>query len=200
MIGGSTGDLSLPCGETRPADLRHMHYGVASVGSSALVVSWCLPGSSTETLIAISGESGPADLRHLRYGVASLRFPDSRTNSTLERALSKTATKTLSISYNTNTSKFACAPDIKLSHGSSLSMRGQLTSPVGLVQVYPFDEPARPDTGTGTDIDIDIDLIAIHGLDTRSPDTWIWRDPNNAENQNNWLQDPKMLPSIVGRT
>jgi hypothetical protein len=67
--------------------------------------------------------------------------------------------------------------------------RDRQTSPAGLVQVYPIDENAGAD----------IDIIAIHGLDTRSPDTWTWRDPNNRKTQVNWLQDPEMLPSIVGR-
>lgn len=67
----------------------------------------------------------------------------------------------------------------------------QLISPGGLVQVYPVDKHTRAAT------DVDIDIIAVHGLDTRSPDTWIWREPNNPKIQINWLQDPKMLPSIV---
>lgn len=71
-------------------------------------------------------------------------------------------------------------------------MWDQLTSPAGLVQVYPVDKCAGG-------ADIDIDIIAIHGLDTRSPDTWIWRNPVNLKSQINWLQDPKMLPNIVGR-
>jgi len=37
----------------------------------------------------------------------------------------------------------------------------------------------------------DVDIIAIHGLDTQSPDTWIW-DPKGA--RVNWLEDPRMLP------
>lgn len=45
--------------------------------------------------------------------------------------------------------------------------------------------------------DTDIDIIAIHGLDTRSPDTWTWRGKNPSDNVN-WLADPKMLPSKVG--
>ncbi|KAK3332775.1 hypothetical protein B0T19DRAFT_354377 [Cercophora scortea] len=45
--------------------------------------------------------------------------------------------------------------------------------------------------------DTDIDIIAIHGLDTRSPDTWIWRASNPKDNVN-WLVDPRMLPSEVG--
>ncbi|KAM7209828.1 hypothetical protein V8F06_014791 [Rhypophila decipiens] len=37
----------------------------------------------------------------------------------------------------------------------------------------------------------DVDIIAIHGLDTQSPDTWIW-DPKG--DPVNWLEDPHMLP------
>ncbi|KAH7160538.1 peptidase C14 [Dactylonectria estremocensis] len=66
---------------------------------------------------------------------------------------------------------------------------GQQTGPAGLLRVYPVDE------NTNTDIDI----IAIHGLDTRSPDTWIWKDRGDAKKQVNWLQDSNMLPSIVGQ-
>ncbi|KAK4038962.1 hypothetical protein C8A01DRAFT_47479 [Parachaetomium inaequale] len=42
-----------------------------------------------------------------------------------------------------------------------------------------------------------IDIIAIHGLDTKSPDTWTWRAKNPNKNVN-WLADPEMLPSKVG--
>ena len=69
-------------------------------------------------------------------------------------------------------------------------MSARQTDSAGLVQLYPVDKWA----GTSANIDI----IAIHGLDTRSPDTWIWRDPDNPKIRINWLQDPKMLPSIVG--
>ncbi|KAI5924603.1 NACHT domain-containing protein [Camillea tinctor] len=60
---------------------------------------------------------------------------------------------------------------------------------VHLQQVYP--EPGKNDTDT------DIDIIAIHGLDTRSPDTWTWKDPKAPASQVNWLQDPRMLPNVV---
>ncbi|KAK0722210.1 hypothetical protein B0T26DRAFT_701827 [Lasiosphaeria miniovina] len=53
---------------------------------------------------------------------------------------------------------------------------------VNLRQVYP-----SPENKTATDVDI----IAIHGLDTQSPDTWTW-DPKGA--CVNWLEDPHMLP------
>lgn len=46
-----------------------------------------------------------------------------------------------------------------------------------------------------TDTDIGIDIIAIHGLDTKSPDTWTWVDPNDRNNKVNWLADPQMLPA-----
>jgi len=51
-----------------------------------------------------------------------------------------------------------------------------------LRQVYP-----SPENKVATDVDI----IAIHGLDTQSPDTWIW-DPKGT--RVNWLEDPRMLP------
>ncbi|KGQ11546.1 NACHT, LRR and PYD domains-containing protein 12 [Beauveria bassiana D1-5] len=47
----------------------------------------------------------------------------------------------------------------------------------------------------------DTDIIAIHGLDTRSPNTWTWkdpRDPNNKSKWNNWL-GPDMLSAKVNR-
>lgn len=51
-----------------------------------------------------------------------------------------------------------------------------------LCQVYPPPE---------SDIETEVDIIAIHGLDTKSPDTWIWK----SEGFNvNWLQDSHMLP------
>ncbi|KAK3338124.1 hypothetical protein B0H65DRAFT_532660 [Neurospora tetraspora] len=42
--------------------------------------------------------------------------------------------------------------------------------------------------------DTDIDIIAIHGLDTKSPDTWTWRDRRNPSGVN-WLAD--LLPVDV---
>lgn len=45
--------------------------------------------------------------------------------------------------------------------------------------------------------DTDIDIIAIHGLDTKSPDTWTWRARHPNDNVN-WLADPRMLPSEAG--
>jgi hypothetical protein len=49
----------------------------------------------------------------------------------------------------------------------------------------------------------DIDIIAIHGLDTNSPDTWKWRAPSNRKtgpgNEVNWLSDPHMLPEKIGQ-
>ncbi|KAF7502799.1 hypothetical protein GJ744_005036 [Endocarpon pusillum] len=49
------------------------------------------------------------------------------------------------------------------------------------------------------DADTDIDIIAIHGLDTTSRDTWTWKspqDPKNKEKWVNWLH-PGMLPECV---
>lgn len=59
---------------------------------------------------------------------------------------------------------------------------------VRLDQVYPLGE----DTS-----EPDLDIIAIHGLDTKSPDTWIW--DNKSDPKVNWLADPDMLPRYVGR-
>ncbi|KAL6406193.1 peptidase C14 [Ilyonectria robusta] len=67
--------------------------------------------------------------------------------------------------------------------------RGEPSRGVLLSQVYPEND----------ETDTDIDIIAIHGLDTRSPDTWTWVDRSRPEIRVNWLQDPKMLPSKVER-
>ncbi|OTA91472.1 hypothetical protein M434DRAFT_32636 [Hypoxylon sp. CO27-5] len=48
--------------------------------------------------------------------------------------------------------------------------------------------------------DADVDIIAIHGLDTKSPDTWVWKDLKNPRQPAvNWLEDQNMLPALVGR-
>ncbi|KAK2590376.1 hypothetical protein QQS21_011939 [Conoideocrella luteorostrata] len=63
---------------------------------------------------------------------------------------------------------------------------------VRLVKIHP----------AGDATDTDVDIIAIHGLDTKSPDTWIWKDPKDVHNVNkwvNWLDHPEMLPKEVGR-
>jgi hypothetical protein len=61
---------------------------------------------------------------------------------------------------------------------------------IRLVQVYP-----PPDTN---EADTNADIIAIHGLDTKSPDTWIWRDRDDPKKPDvKWLEDPTMLPNRV---
>ncbi len=65
----------------------------------------------------------------------------------------------------------------------------------------PLDPPRSPPRGgslnkvhpSKDDAKTDIDIIAVHGLDTKSPDTWTWVDRSNPKNKVNWLQDPKML-------
>lgn len=51
------------------------------------------------------------------------------------------------------------------------------------------------------DANTDIDIIAIHGLDTTSRDTWTWKDPRNPGNQDKWVNwlHPGMLPEHVER-
>lgn len=44
-----------------------------------------------------------------------------------------------------------------------------------------------------------VDIIAIHGLDTNSSDTWTWKSPTGLEKPVNWLKQSNMLPSKVGR-
>ncbi|KAI0099572.1 armadillo-type protein [Hypoxylon sp. NC0597] len=59
---------------------------------------------------------------------------------------------------------------------------------------------ANPTSGNESETDADIDIIAIHGLDTKSPDTWIWKDPKNPSGSGmNWLEHEDMLPKLVGR-
>lgn len=48
----------------------------------------------------------------------------------------------------------------------------------------------------------DVDIIAIPGLDTRSPETWTWKPRNKGRLSDgppvNWLTDSEMLPAIAG--
>lgn len=53
-------------------------------------------------------------------------------------------------------------------------------------------EPSLDDTNT------DIDIIALHGLDTKSPETWTYQLKGKDKGVN-WLLDSKMLPSNVGQ-
>ncbi|KAI0547023.1 armadillo-type protein [Xylaria curta] len=58
-----------------------------------------------------------------------------------------------------------------------------------LNQVYPTSE-----SETATNIDV----IALHGLDTNSSETWTWKHRGNPEQQGvNWLKDPCMLPKRI---
>ncbi|PTB71342.1 hypothetical protein M440DRAFT_1473650 [Trichoderma longibrachiatum ATCC 18648] len=61
---------------------------------------------------------------------------------------------------------------------------------VHLRQVNSIDE---------TDGEPDVDIIAIHGLDTKSPDTWTWRSKDGDKPDVNWLSDPDMLPARLKR-
>ncbi|EFX06500.1 nacht nucleoside triphosphatase [Grosmannia clavigera kw1407] len=72
------------------------------------------------------------------------------------------------------------------SSGSTPTQKG-----VRLTQV----ELHRDDTNT------DIDIIAIHGLDTTSRDTWTWRDSKDLKNEAKWVNwlHPGMLPDQVAR-
>ncbi|GKZ98543.1 hypothetical protein AnigIFM59636_003533 [Aspergillus niger] len=74
-----------------------------------------------------------------------------------------------------------------------MSGRGQSTRTgqgVRLCQVYPPPEN-EPET--------DVDIIAIHGLDTESPATWIWRASSSDKHGINWLAHPYMLPDKAKR-
>ncbi|KZZ99028.1 Ankyrin repeat protein [Moelleriella libera RCEF 2490] len=66
----------------------------------------------------------------------------------------------------------------------------------GLKQIYP-DPNDKYVTTTA-----EIDIIALHGLDAKSPRTWIaWRendDPNSGDVH--WLKDSHMLPAVVPKS
>ncbi|KAJ4111452.1 hypothetical protein NW768_011805 [Fusarium equiseti] len=68
---------------------------------------------------------------------------------------------------------------------------------VKLVQVSP---PVKgpEDTHTPPQTDIGIDIIAIHGLDTASPQTWEFKKDDGQ--RINWLADKHMLPAEVPGT
>ncbi|KAM0492244.1 hypothetical protein ACHAP8_010107 [Fusarium lateritium] len=56
----------------------------------------------------------------------------------------------------------------------------------------------EPNAETISERDTGIDIIAIHGLDTKSPDTWTYKE---SDGQNvNWLIDSEMLPKEVPGT
>jgi hypothetical protein len=60
---------------------------------------------------------------------------------------------------------------------------------VHLEQIHPLDRERETD----------VDIIAIHGLDTKSPDTWIYQFKDGPGKHGvNWLADSPMLPSKVG--
>lgn len=81
------------------------------------------------------------------------------------------------------TAGYSSTPNGPLPDGPLQSL--QQTRGVTLFQVYP-----QPESSTETDIDI----IAIHGLDTKSPDTWVW-EPKGANI--NWLKQSDMLPKRI---
>ncbi|KAK1974641.1 peptidase C14 [Colletotrichum cereale] len=58
---------------------------------------------------------------------------------------------------------------------------------VRVCQVYP----------TQSHVETDIDIIAVHGLDTNSPETW--EDRSKGKSTVNWLADKGMLPQEVSR-
>jgi hypothetical protein len=68
------------------------------------------------------------------------------------------------------------------------SLRHTIPAGVEVRQIYP---------GVDEAIETEFDIIAIHGLDTKSPDTWIWRNPGDANSIGvNWLSDllPRNFP------
>ncbi|EJT69638.1 hypothetical protein GGTG_12522 [Gaeumannomyces tritici R3-111a-1] len=101
------------------------------------------------------------------------------------------ATSNSTAQHGTNRVTF-CAEEKSQSgadHSYSTGSTRQCTQRgVRLSQVHPKDKT-----------ETDIDIIAIHGLDTKSPDTWSWVDRGPPEKRVNWLQDPNMLPGRVER-
>ncbi|CVL07302.1 uncharacterized protein FMAN_15381 [Fusarium mangiferae] len=74
------------------------------------------------------------------------------------------------------------------------TFRTQAVNRPRAVEFNLVDPPDKitPETDTG------IDIIAIHGLDTKSPDTWAYKTPNGQ--QVNWLVDRNMLSREVPGT
>ncbi|KAI0411229.1 hypothetical protein F5X98DRAFT_62079 [Xylaria grammica] len=70
---------------------------------------------------------------------------------------------------------------------STKSSTGSSTQAVKLRQVHP-----PPEENAETDVDI----IAIHGLDTNSEETWTWKSKKGGA-EVNWLSNDKMLPFRV---
>lgn len=68
---------------------------------------------------------------------------------------------------------------------------------MGLTQVYPAKEPQEA-RAKDEKVCAGIDIISIHGLNTKSPDTWIWKDRKDPTRSVNWLKDRDILPSTVG--
>ncbi|KAI1369379.1 hypothetical protein F5Y08DRAFT_293166 [Xylaria arbuscula] len=71
---------------------------------------------------------------------------------------------------------------------NKLAAKSSAPSGVRLDQVYP---------PTTKHIDTEVDVIAIHGLDSHSPQTWEWKTPGSREPPVNWLSHEKMLPRRV---
>ncbi|PHH91797.1 hypothetical protein CDD83_10293 [Cordyceps sp. RAO-2017] len=61
----------------------------------------------------------------------------------------------------------------------------------GLLGLVPINEEVKATK--------EIAIIAIHGLDTKSPDTWEWRrkEPGGKGRIVNWLEHLDMLPKIA---
>ncbi|SCV57521.1 uncharacterized protein FFB14_15185 [Fusarium fujikuroi] len=76
---------------------------------------------------------------------------------------------------------------------TTTTSRTQAVNRPRAVEFNLVDPPGKitPETDTG------IDIIAIHGLDTKSPETWAYRTP---EQQVNWLVDGNMLSREVPGT
>lgn len=49
-----------------------------------------------------------------------------------------------------------------------------------------------------SEAEADVDIVAIHGLGTTSPDTWIWKKTQGNTHGVNWLEDSEMLLNKVG--
>ncbi|CAH0031463.1 unnamed protein product [Clonostachys rhizophaga] len=62
---------------------------------------------------------------------------------------------------------------------------------LGLNQVYPGSSDNLSETK--------IDIVAVHGLETHSPRTWVafQTDGNNSSGEVHWLRDENMLPYVI---
>jgi hypothetical protein len=102
----------------------------------------------------------------------------------------------------TNTSPHGPTSDSRPSSRSFTSSIPQAPDSLGAGEASIQPAPVPILASAPDDAEADVDIIAIHGLDTTSPDTWIWKAQECTTanpSEVNWLTDPGMLPAVVGR-